>query len=70
MDLRGQEITLGELWDDPRARGVFKRRFPAIMKHPIQNRAREVTLGQLADFMGGWVPTALVRDVLKELERL
>ena len=70
MDLRNEEITLGELWDDPKSRGVFQRRFPMIMKHPVQNRARSVTLGQLADFLGTWLPPALIRDVLKELQRL
>lgn len=70
MNLRNEEITLGELWDDPKARGVFRRRFPTIMKHPIRNRARSVTLGQLADFMGAWVPESLIRDVLQELKQL
>ena len=40
MDLRGNQITLGELWDDPKAREVFKRRFPMIAKHPVQLAAR------------------------------
>ncbi len=70
MDLRNEEITLGELWDDPKSRGVFQRRFPMIMKHPVHNRARSVTLGQLADFLGSWLPAALIRDVLSELKRL
>lgn len=70
LDLRKEEITLGELWDDPKAQAVFRRRFPMIMKHPVQGRARTVTLGQLADFMGGWLPHTLIREVLRELERL
>jgi len=70
MNLKKEEITLGELWDNPAARAVFRKRFPAIMKHPVQGRARSVTLGQLADFMGTWLPQSLIRDVIKELERL
>lgn len=70
LNLKNGEITLGELWDDPKAREVFRRRFPMVMKHPVKNRGRTVTLGQLSDFMEGWLPAALVRDVVKELERL
>ncbi len=70
MDLRNEEITLGELWDNPKSRGVFQRRFPMLMKHPIQNRARSVTLGELADFLGSWLPNVLIRDVLNDLKRL
>ena len=70
MNLKQGEITLGELWDDPKAREVFRRRFPTIMKHPLKNRARTVTLGQLSDFMESWLPAALIRDVVKDLEKL
>lgn len=70
MNLRNQEITLGELWDEPKSQAVFRKRFPMIMKHPIQGRARSVTLGQLADFMSSWLPQALIREVLKELENV
>ena len=70
MDLRKETITLGELWDDPKAREVFRKRIPGIMKHPVQNRARTVTLGQLADFLSSWLPAARVREVIRELERL
>lgn len=70
MNLRNEEITLGELWDNPKSQAVFRKRFPMIMKHPVQGRARSVTLGQLADFMGSWLPPALIRDVLKELKEL
>ena len=70
MDLRNKQITLGELWDDPKARGVFRRRFPMIMKHPVRGTARTVTLEQLSDFLTSWLPPALIADVLRELERV
>ena len=34
MDLRNDQITLGELWDDPKSRAVFQRRIPMLAKHP------------------------------------
>lgn len=70
MDLRNNQITLGELWDDPKSRGVFQRRFPMIMKHPVQGAARTVTLQQLADFMSGWLPGKLINDVMADLKRI
>ena len=70
MDLRGKQITLGELWDDPRSRGVFQKRVPMLAKHPVKGAARTVTLEQLADFLSAWVPEAMINGVLKDLERL
>ena len=51
MNLRNQQITLGELWDDPKSRAVFQRRVPMLTKHPVRGSARSVTLQQLADFL-------------------
>lgn len=70
MNLRNETITLGELWDDPKAREVLRRRIPGILKHPVQGRAKTVTLGQLADFLGSWLPEARIREVIRDLERL
>lgn len=70
MDLRGKQITLGELWDDPRSRGVFQKRVPMLAKHPVKGAARTVTLEQLADFLAGWVPQGMISGVLRDLERL
>ena len=70
MDLRRRQITLGELWGDPRSRAVFQKRVPMLAKHPVKGAARTVTLEQLADFLSAWVPEAMINGVLKDLERL
>lgn len=70
MDLRNNQITLGELWDHPKARGVFQRRVPMLMKHPVQGAARTVTLQQLADFLMSWLPAKLIQDVMKDLQKV
>ena len=70
MDLRRRQITLGELWDDPRSRAVFQKRVPMLAKHPVKGAARTATLEQLADFLSAWVPEAMINGVLKDLERL
>ena len=53
MDLRNNQITLGELWDNPRSRAVFQKRIPMIGKHPVKGAARTVTLEQLAALYTG-----------------
>lgn len=70
MDLRNNQITLGELWDDTRAREVFKRRFPMIAKHPVQGAGRTVTLQQLSDFMASWLPGPVINGVVSDLKKL
>ncbi len=70
MDLRNDQITLGELWDDPRSRAVFQKKVPMLSKHPVKGAARTVTLEQLADFMSGWVPQMLINGVMQDLRKL
>ncbi len=70
MDLRNDQITLGELWDDPRSRAVFQRKVPMLAKHPVKGAARTVTLEQLADFLDSWVPSKLIQGVIQDLRRL
>ena len=70
MDLRKKQITLGELWDNPRSRAVFQKRVPMLAKHPVKGAARSVTLEQLADFLSAWVPESMISGVIRDLERL
>ncbi len=70
MDLRNNQITLGELLDDPRSRAVFQKKVPMLSKHPVKGAARTVTLEQLADFMSGWVPQMLINSVMQDLRKL
>lgn len=70
MDLKNHQITLGELWDDPRSRAVFQKRIPMIARHPVKGEARTVTLQQLADFMSTWVPQAMITGVIQDLKKL
>ncbi len=70
MDLRSNQITLGELWDDPNSRAVFQKRIPMLAKHPLKGAARTVTLEQLADFMSSWVPNMMNNGVMQDLKRL
>lgn len=70
MDLRHNCITVGELLDNPKSRGVFQRRFGSFMRHPMVNAARSLTLAQLAEMAAVYLPKKTIQDTLKELEQL
>ena len=50
LDLKGNQILVGELLDDPAARAVFQRRFGKLLKHPMVPAARSLSLEQLLGF--------------------
>ena len=70
MDLKNDRITVGELLDDPRARAVFQRRFGKWMKHPMVAASRTLTLSQLMEMAGVWLPKRTIRETWQELSRL
>ena len=70
MDLKRNQITVGELLDNPKSRAVFQRRFPMVMKHPLLGAARTVTLDQLIAFAGAYVPKTIVNDTVSELKKV
>lgn len=70
MNLKNNQITVGELLDNPAARAVLQRRFPGVLTRPVGGAARTVTLEQLLAFTGGYLPKALVAETLRELERV
>ncbi len=70
MDLKNDRITVGELLDDPKARAVFQRRFGKWMKHPMVAASRTLTLSQLMEMAGVWLPKKTIRETWQELSRL
>ena len=70
MDLKNNAITVGKLLDDPKARAVFQRRFGKWMKHPMVAAGRSLTLGQLIELAGVYLPKKVIEETLKELKEL
>ena len=68
--IKNDRITVGELLDDPRARAVFQRRFGKWMKHPMVAASRTLTLSQLMEMAGVWLPKKTIRETWQELSRL
>lgn len=70
MDLKNQQILVGELLDNPSARAVFQKRFGKVMNHPLMSTARTLTLAQLVSFAQVYVPRPVIQETLRELEQL
>lgn len=70
MDLKNNKITVGELLDSPRAKAVFQRRFPKVMRNPLVGASRSVTLEQLISFARPYVSQRDINETLQELRRL
>ncbi len=70
MDLKRNQITLGELLDDPRSLAVLQRRFPAALRHPLSGAGRTVTLEQLLSVVSAWLPRRKLDEALEELRRI
>ena len=70
LDLKGNQILVGELLDDPAARAGFQRRFGKLLKHPMVPAARSLSLEQLLGFAKLYLPKPVIQDTLEELRRL
>lgn len=70
MNLKNNQITVGELLDYAPARSVFQKRFPTVLKHPMMGAARTVTLEQVIAFAGAYIPKKVIQDTLEELKRV
>ena len=70
LDLRNQNITVGELLDNPKSRAVFQRRFGKLMQRPMVAAARTLTLKQLAEMAAVYLPKKTIQDTLRELQQL
>ena len=70
MDLRNNNITVGELLDNPKSRAVFQRRFGRYLKHPMVGAARSLSLAQLAGMAAVYIPKKNIQETLQELQKL
>ncbi len=70
MDLKNNKITVGELLSYAPAKGVFQRRFPMVMRHPMLGAARTVTLEQVIALAGNYIPQKTIQETLNELRNV
>ena len=69
MELKGNQITVGELLDHPGSRAALQRRFPMLFKHPILGAARSITLEQILAVAQAYVPQKKIDETLNDLRK-
>lgn len=70
MNLRNNQITVGEVLSNPQARALLTKKFPLVFKKQFSPAAKSVTLEQLLALVGGYLPQRTVADTLRELEKI
>lgn len=70
LDLRNNQILVGELLDNPASKAVFQKRFGRFMNHPMVPAVRSLTLAQLISFAQVYLPRPVINETLQDLERL
>ena len=70
MDLKNNQITVGELLNIPKARQILNRRFPALAASPAILVAKSWTVTQVLQFAKGKVPDKDIQAALRDLQQL
>lgn len=70
VNLRENQITMGELLDHPAARRLLLRELPILAHHPMIAMGREMTLERAIALGAGWLPHHRVESILEQLRRL
>ena len=70
MDLRNNQITLGELLDYPPAKKILARRFPLVINRPIVANSRSMSLDRVIKLGSAYEPKKVIQDTIQELKSL
>ena len=70
MDLRNNQIKMGELLADPRAKEILSRRFPQLVGRPIVAASKGMTLEHAMKLGAAYVPQAYLQETLEMLRKL
>ena len=70
MDLRNNQITLGEVLAVPAAKEVLARRFPHVINRTIVANSKSLTLERVIKLGSAYVPKKVIQETLQELQAL
>lgn len=70
MDLRNNQITVAQVLANPEARALLEREFPGLLRHPLLQRAGNMTLAQVLRLASGMIPAQKIQSLLSELQAL
>lgn len=69
MNLRENQITVGELLENPAARAAVQRLYPGLLKNPMVARMRHLTLAQVLRLAAPHIPQNQLETLLEALRR-
>lgn len=71
MDLRNNQITVGEVLSNPQARALMQRQFPALFRNQMMlRRAWNMPLGRALNMASRYVPQSVINQTLNQLRAL
>ncbi len=70
MDLKNNQITVGELMKNSKARAVLEREFKEYAHSPMIKMASRMTLSKLLEIAKKHVEPQRIKSVLNEIEKL
>ena len=71
MDLRNNQITMGELLADPRSRAVLQQYFPQFVNNPMMvHLGRNRPLQQVLGMARGHIPADKLQKALEALRNI
>ena len=70
MNLRGGNITVGEVVQNPAAYSILKREFPDVVGGPLFRMAQGLSLNQVLAQVRGQVPKERIQGIIDEIKAL
>ncbi len=70
MNLRNNEITVGEIISNPAANALLTREFPDVMNPFMLQLARSMTLASVLELAKGRYPQEKIDGVLAQLQAI
>lgn len=69
MNIRGGNITIAEIMQNPGGRAIIKREFPRLIGTPMFRMAQNMTLSRVASHWGHHIGQAKVNALVEELKK-
>ena len=70
MNLKGGNVTIGEIMNDPKGFAIMKREFPKLIGTPMFKMAQRMSLNRVIQHWGHHVPRSKIDSIIEELKRI
>ena len=70
MNLKGGNVTICEIMNNPKGFAIMKREFPGLIGTPMFKLAQGMTLNKVVQHWGNKIPKAKIDSIIDELKRI